>query len=155
MEMNTETHSYEELILKRTKKVLRETLKDKNADSLEKKAAFFYLARIQKMKPISDNQRFVKPEMGIGGTGDEEIRAPYVVRDLKTHQPLLQNGELIVIDCVFTSFETYMNIISSKKANCLHLIAGKGAYPVHEEDQRYVEKDPYAWAFEAMLDEYD
>lgn len=145
----------EEAKLEQTKEKFWQILKNEQPDSLEYKAIFFYLTQLQKVHTVKNEYKFKKPEMGIGGTGDEEIRAGYVVRDHKTDEPVLKDGKLVVIDCVFSSFDVYMDIISSQKADSLRLTAGRGAYPVHEEDKKYVKENPYAWAFKAMLESYE
>ncbi len=143
--------SYEAQKLQQTKEKILKILSNPDIHPLEKKAMQFYLKDLQDKHPVSDTQKFSKPEKGIGGTGDEEIRASYVVRDHKTNRPLLKNDELVIIPCVFSSFSKYLDIISSGKADSLRLQAGKGAYPLNSSDQKYVKPNEYAYAIEAML----
>ena len=146
-----EQMSYEAIKLQKTKQKILNKLSEPNINTLEKMAMQFYLKDLQIKHPAADCQKFSKPEKGIGGTGDEQIRAMYVVRDHQTNLPLIRQGKLLIIPCVFSSFEKYLDIISSGRADSLRMYANRGAHPANPEDQKYVKPYEYAYAVEAVL----
>jgi len=140
----TEELGYEARKLLEAKQIILKKIADPNIDPIEKMAMQFYFEQLKDQRPVPDKQKFIKYKMGIGGSGDEEMRASYVVRDHQTHAPLTKNGKLIIIPCVFSSFSTYLDIISSGKADSLRYEANEGAHPVNASDKKYIQEDSYA-----------
>lgn len=147
----TEQLNTEQTKLEATRKKLVNIIKNPSTQDDERMAMQFYLEDLQNKHTVADAQKFSKPKQGIGGTGDEEIRAKYVVRDHETDRPLMRNGKLVIIPCVFSSFERYLDIISSGKADSLRMQAHQGAYPANPEDKKYCKPNPYDFAIQAVL----
>lgn len=151
--MSTENTSYEAHFLEETRAKVKSVLADPQTSALEKKAMFFYLSELSHVHPVADKDKFRPYCMGIGGSGDEQISALYVVRDLKTHEPLTDSkGELIKIRCYFTDLTRYFHTITSQQAETL--FKRDGVFAVNEADQKYGAKDPYEYIWKKLQKEW-
>ena len=141
--------SYEAQKLRETFIFCKQLLANPKIDDGEKKTMEFYLECLKEITPCADENKFRRPHKGIGGTGDTQVFKPYVVRDRKTKKPLLNTkGNLVVIKCVFTDLVRYLDTIKSCRAESLRMV--DGVWPLHEEDKKYAEPDPYAHAYEEV-----
>lgn len=128
---------------------------DDKVSTLEKQAMAFYLNEIKQITPCADENKFRKFAKGIGGSGDTEVIKPYVVRNRQTNKPLQKSdGSLVVIKCVFTDVDRYLTTVMSCKAETLRRSDGVRAFNA-EDQHKYEAPDPYAYAFQAVLDGRD
>lgn len=143
--------SYEAQELRKAYISCKEKLANKDLDLVERQALEFYVEQLKNIHPCADENKFRKPGKGIGGSGDTEVIKPYVVRDRKTKKTLVKsNGQLVVIDCIFSDIARYLNTITTGRAESLRRV--DGVRPLHFSDNKYAEADPYAYAFKAVKD---
>ena len=141
--------SYEAQKLRETYVFCRQALANTTLPESERKAMAFYVEELKTIKPQADKDRFRRPCKGIGGIGDTQVFKPYVMRDRKTKLPLLnEKGDLIVIKCVFSDMVRYFDTIKSRRAESLR--HADGVWPMYEEDNKYAEPNPYAYAYEKI-----
>ena len=118
-------------------------LADQDHDTAESKALIFYLEQLQTLHPCADEDKGRRYGKSIGGYGDSEIIKPYVLRNPKNNQPILNHdGSVKTINCYFRNISLYCHTIISQKASKLNPIDGIRA--VSEVDQmRYKVPDLY------------
>ena len=121
----------------------KQKLANPKLTSGERATLDFYCKQLLTLVPCADADKGDKFYKGFGGYGDHEIIKPYVLRNAKTDEPIINSdGSPKTILCRFRDLHRYMYTINSQKAESLNYTDGVRA--LSELDQmRYEIKPTY------------
>ncbi len=121
----------------------KQKLANPKLDPSERATLDFYCQQLLTLAPCADDDKGSKFHKGFGGSGDQEIIKPYVLRDAQTNKAILNDdGTPKTIMCRFRDLYRYMHTIRSQKAESLNHTDGVRA--ISPLDQMHYEiKSPY------------